>query len=96
MSSVGEVPEKTSAPPRATDGSSRVGEERSPAESREASGDGRATEPEESFAAAVSISDPDARGSGGGPREDDVPAGTSEPPSAVDEALEATGDLLGS
>jgi hypothetical protein len=99
VSSIREVPDKTRprAPhPAVRTARARAGEERSPAESREAPRDGRATEPEESFAATASISDPNARRSGGGPREHDVPVGTSEPPSAVDEALETTGDLLGS
>ena len=54
---------------------------------------------EESFAslaAEVPVSDSDAYRSATGPHKHDVTVRTSEPPSAVDEALEATGDLLGS
>jgi hypothetical protein len=97
-SSVGEVPEKArSRKSRLTARTARAPSgESSPPESSEAPGDDRATEPSNTSAAAASVSDPDARRSAGGPREHDVPVGISEPPSAVDEALETTGDLLGS
>ena len=70
--------------------------EMSPAAPRVAAGDDSDTVANKTVAATVPVSDPVARRSAGGPRKHDVTVRTSEPPSAVDEALETTGDLLGS
>jgi RNA polymerase sigma-70 factor, ECF subfamily len=100
VSSVREVPEKTR--PRAPGHTARTARapagERSPAELRraeEVSGNDR-TEPRRTFAAAAPLSDPRAHRSARGSGEHALPVDTSEPPSAVNEALETTGDLLGS
>jgi hypothetical protein len=70
--------------------------ETSPAPPRVAAEDDRGTVPNKTVAAVVPDSDPVPRRSAGGPQKHDVTVHTSEPPSAVDEALETTGDLLGS
>jgi RNA polymerase sigma-70 factor, ECF subfamily len=97
VSSVREVPEKTkSRAPRHTARTARApAGENSPGESREAPRDDRTTEPGKSFAAAASVSDPHAPRSAPRSGQYAVPVGTSDPPSAVDEALEAAGDLAG-
>jgi hypothetical protein len=100
VSSVREVSEKTK--PRAPGGAAQTARapagERSPAKSRgaeEAPGDNRAAEPRKTFAAAAHLSNPHARRSAARPGEPALPVDTSEPPSAVDEALEGVDELLG-
>ncbi len=101
VSSVREVPERTKprAPGHTSQRTRTPAGDRSPVESRgadEVSGDDRAAERRKTPAAAAHFSDPPAHRSARGSGEDALSLDTSEPPSAVDDALESADKLLGS
>jgi RNA polymerase sigma-70 factor (ECF subfamily) len=98
VSSAREAPEN--AKPRTTRHAARTPRapsgESSSTESGKRPRDDLVTRPRKSFTAAATVSDPHAPRSARHPDERDVSVGTSKPPSPVDEALDATGDLVGS